>query len=191
MFCVDLECAVPVTRGTLDPGKERLASKPCQDNHYHGPPSCPPSCREGSWLLAGLSRALPPSCSPVLWRPRSGLSRGMDLGTRAFSRFAFIAAAVPPAFATWLIVVIKFEIRALRDEVCTLSRSSGGRSAPPRWRRRSRGSRSLSACGQRAEWEPEVGPNSEASRPASYDVFPPARLHLPEVSHPSKTVLPA
>lgn len=27
LFCVDLECAVPVARGTLDLGKEKLGSK--------------------------------------------------------------------------------------------------------------------------------------------------------------------
>lgn len=125
-FCVDLECTMPIARGTLDPGKEWLASKPAAGQPLPGaallpalpPPGRPPSCREGSWLLAGQSPALLPSCSPALWSPCSGLTRGVDLGTRVFSRSAFIAAAGPSALVTWLIVVIKFQ----RDEVCTLAR---------------------------------------------------------------------
>lgn len=49
LFRVDPECAVPVARGTLDLGKERLASKLWQDNTSTGHP---PARKEAGLLLA-------------------------------------------------------------------------------------------------------------------------------------------
>lgn len=98
MFCVDLECAVPVARGTLDLGKR-------------------------SWVLTGGStdgllqvRAEFSLLAALLVCGVQALAFVcVDLGTRDILRSTFSAAAVSSALVTsHIIVVTKFQIKLLR-----------------------------------------------------------------------------